>query len=372
MSFTNSLQGLACFAIGTALLIAVKLFNQLKLMSLITLFSFSTLSLFCISLGVFGIGPLGRLLQQETMSFRLDYWSAGLAMIKANYLFGIGLDNYGNYYREFRSNEAATSTGPERVTNTAHNIFIDFGAGTGLLGGLLLFALFVLVIFMGLRVILQIQSQGKSKPKYGGGVKSEEFKEKVWAEFLYSYFAATVSYFVFMVVSINQIGVSVWGFIFFGALLRLILVFNRNFAHVTNPKLARFNFNRQISIFLLTLLVPIFVLKVAPAVKVEFLFLRALESNDVSTLFQLSRGSLNIPTYSEVSIEQAIKNGALSQDMLIQKGKELLDEDPRNFYALSLLVNLQPDEVTRLKYAKQLVELDPQNPIIRQGFKESG
>jgi hypothetical protein len=114
------------------------------------------------------------------------------------------------------------------------------------------------------------------------------------------------------------------------------------------------------------------VLKVAPAIKVEFLFLRALESNDASALFQLSRGSLNIPTYSEVSIEQAIKNGALSQDMLIQKGRELLDEDPRNFYALSLLVNLQPDEVTRLKYAKQLVELDPQNPIIRQGFKESG
>jgi hypothetical protein len=53
-------------------------------------------------------------------------------MIGANSLNGVGLDSYGDFYRPFRSLEAVTRTGPQRVTNTAHNIFLDVTTGAGL------------------------------------------------------------------------------------------------------------------------------------------------------------------------------------------------------------------------------------------------
>ena len=128
-----------------------------------------------------------------------------MRMLRANLLDGVGIDSYGDYYREYRSIEAITRTGPQRVTNTAHNIFLDIFAGAGLLAGILFL---MLVLLTGFSIIKSLRSNN---------FVSLDFQAlcAMWFGFV-----------VFCLISINQIGVGIWGFIFMGAINGCMAKFN--------------------------------------------------------------------------------------------------------------------------------------------------
>jgi tetratricopeptide (TPR) repeat protein len=108
--------------------------------------------------GFYGAGLLGESLRQYTLVLRFEYWRAGVKMGLDNLLFGLGYDNYGDYFQEYRSSKVALMTGVELTTNNAHNPFVQQFATLGLSGLVVILAPFVFATFLGLKRFLQRSS----------------------------------------------------------------------------------------------------------------------------------------------------------------------------------------------------------------------
>ena len=190
---SGSIQGVAVFASGAAIILAFAIRRNLDLRRVIY-WLLSVIPVGAISfLGVAGIGPLS-ILRQETVIFRRDYWLAGIVMTQENWLDGVGIDSYGDYYEQYRDLEAVVRTGPQRIANTAHNIFLDVSSGAGLFAALTFLSMFALAIAR----IIKILKRGEFDPSFA------------------AFSGMFVGFIIFSLISINQIGVGIWGFVFMG------------------------------------------------------------------------------------------------------------------------------------------------------------
>jgi O-antigen ligase len=79
----------------------------------------------------------------HTLTYRLNLWETGLHMWRAEPLTGIGSNNYKRAYAQY-----ASRPGDRFVFNRthSHNIYVEWLAETGLVGGLGLVAIFVLCV----------------------------------------------------------------------------------------------------------------------------------------------------------------------------------------------------------------------------------
>jgi hypothetical protein len=149
-------------------------------------------------LGTLQKGPLS-FVYKTSVSLRGEYWRAGLTMGMDHPLTGVGMDSYGDWYRRARSESAATVLpGPKVTTNAAHNVVIDFFAYGGwplLLAYLAMLSLAAIAI---VRVLLRTKSYNST------------FVAMV---------AAWTCYQVQSLISINQIGLAIWGWLLTGALI---------------------------------------------------------------------------------------------------------------------------------------------------------
>ena len=196
---SGSLQGFILVALTSVLYIYFKLhFNEhTKLISKYFL-SLSFLLGFIALAGVLQKGPLASLLYKPSISFRGEYWQAGINMAKDHLLFGIGLDSYGLYYRQYRDASAAIYPGINVVTDAAHNVVIDIFAGAGVFAALSYLAIIFLVFFRSIKYFLTLK----------------QFDPLFTALFL-----GWISYQMQSIISINQIGLAVWGWLFGGCLI---------------------------------------------------------------------------------------------------------------------------------------------------------
>jgi O-antigen ligase len=155
---TNSRQGLLNLLAGVTVVvwIYVKEFGRKKLTGIVTLLMFSLGTL--VALGVFNFGPLGDYLYKRSVSARIFYWEAGLKMTLENPIWGVGLDNYGDWYRRTRTPQAASEFGPDSVSDVAHNVLLDFSSNGGLPLLLMYLSLVILTIVSIIRVIRRQKS----------------------------------------------------------------------------------------------------------------------------------------------------------------------------------------------------------------------
>lgn len=207
---TNALQGLVVFLLMGILTIFFKLRSRKKLYVASNIYLFSSFLIAIV--GIFGVlnkGPLASLLYKPSVTFRGEYWKAGINMGLSNPLFGVGIDSYGSYYRTFRSESAVAFPGANVTTDAAHNVFIDVFAGTGFVGLISYLMIVGLVLKYSL---VHIKNQKGFDPLF------------------LSLFLPWVGYQVQSVVSINQLGLAVWGWLLGGALIGYT---KKN--HVNNP-----------------------------------------------------------------------------------------------------------------------------------------
>ena len=198
---TGSIQGVVIFIAGIFALLAIRLryFKGKIKISLIGLYIITLItSVTTGTLGLVNKGPLAQFLYQPSVIFRSDYIHAGWEMTLRKPLFGVGLDSYGDWYRETRGEISTLRTGVNRISNSAHNIFLDVSSNGGLVLGLSFLAI---VILAGISALKFLKTQSTFDP----------------------YFAALASvwfaYQVQALVSINQIGVGIWGWILSGTLI---------------------------------------------------------------------------------------------------------------------------------------------------------
>lgn len=194
---SNSQQGFLIFAAGLSL--AATIYFHIN-RTIFTQVAAITLFVFCGAVtvaGVFNRGPLATIIFESSLSIRQGYWRAATSMLYNHPFSGIGIDNFLNWYRRFRTEETATNS-PGLVSDSAHNVFLDIGAGSGLFA---LIAYLVLTIFV-LRAILRVVHRAKS----------------VDLNFL-ALAAAWFAYQIQSLISINQLALALWGWVLGGIIV---------------------------------------------------------------------------------------------------------------------------------------------------------
>ena len=194
---TDSIQGLIALAVGIAVFVQISLLRGRKVWLLTSLGIFA-LSFLGLVLALFDKGPLKSLIYQVTIIYRADYMHAAVKMLIHNPLTGVGIDSYDDWYRYERGIISAFRTGFGRTANTAHNVILDLGAGGGFPLMITYLALLVFIAWQAIR-----------------GISNGLHKEAVFVALVSSW----VAYQVQAAVSINQIGVGVWGWILGGAIV---------------------------------------------------------------------------------------------------------------------------------------------------------
>lgn len=196
---TKAQQGFLVFLAGAVLVIFFLLHKTKKTEKLS--FIYLPVALASGVLVIFGSlnkGPLAHYLYKVSVTYRGDYWRAAWKMTTQHPLTGVGLDSYGNWYRATRTAEATIRRGPEVVSNAAHNVFLDLSSS----GGFPLLIAYLLIVIYVLISAMKV-------------IKRTEGFDPV----LIALFGAWFAYQVQSVVSLNQIGLAVWGWVLSGTLI---------------------------------------------------------------------------------------------------------------------------------------------------------
>ena len=120
------------FAAGSFLLLGIYGFSIVKNLAMRTLYFMSGGVLFLLtSFALFNKGPLAPLIYQISIQLRGDYMHAGWEMTTLNPFFGVGMDSYGDWYRQARGEITTLRGSAERISNSAHNIFLDISSNGG-------------------------------------------------------------------------------------------------------------------------------------------------------------------------------------------------------------------------------------------------
>jgi O-antigen ligase len=156
---SGSIQGVFGFLIGATVIILVKLWLISKRYGQIGLFG-AVLAGTPVALAVVNIGPLANKLYQGTLRNRFDYWNAAVGMFKDYPIFGVGIDRFGEYYRQYAVQNQVVQG---QMADNAHSIYMQLMAT----GGLNLFIPYILLIlfitFIGLKSLINLQGEDKFK-----------------------------------------------------------------------------------------------------------------------------------------------------------------------------------------------------------------
>ena len=194
---TDSQQGFLVLLIGSGVALGIFLNRRSRTLGYSYL-GLAVIGFIGVLVGTLNKGPLASLLYKDSVTDRGDYWRAGWKMTVDNPIFGVGLDSYGDWYRRSRDLEATVRTSPDRISNAAHNVFLDVSSYGGFPLLLLYMSLMALVIVSAVKVIK----------------RSQEFS----AGFV-GLISGWVAFQAQSIISINQIGLALWGWVLSGLII---------------------------------------------------------------------------------------------------------------------------------------------------------
>lgn len=350
LSFTDSIQGFVVTLACTAFVLYLRIRNsRLKVLSWLYLAISAAVGVISVA-GVFKIGPLTHYLYQGTMAFREQYWKAALNMGMSHPFTGVGMDGYGDNYRLERELQALTTPGVQVVSNSAHNVVVEFFAS----GGILLLASYL--IFLSLSVMSIVKVIARSK----------EF-DPIFATLS----AVWLGYQLQSLISINQIGLAVWGWLLTGSVIGYERATrNESIPSITNVT-AKVKKQVQInSFFSVNLVAGIggvigFIIAVPP-LSADMAWATAAKSGNFLTV-----QSALVPTYLHptssarmVQVIQMLENSKL-YDQARDYALKAVEFNPNSFDSWLALYSIQKSTPEDKNLAMQnLKRLDPLNPDV--------
>jgi O-antigen ligase len=195
---TDSQQGLLVLAGGIAIVGMIWLSQSKLKIATIPALVVSGIGAVFVALGSLNSGPLASLLYKASVTYRGDYWRAGWKMTMEHPFLGVGLDSYGDWYRRTRTLEATLRRGPEVTSNAAHNVLLDFSSNGGFPLVIIYLTLMVLVV---ISVVKLLKRSDGFDPAVAGLIA-------VW-----------IAYQAQSIISLNQLGLAVWGWIISGLII---------------------------------------------------------------------------------------------------------------------------------------------------------
>jgi tetratricopeptide (TPR) repeat protein len=298
-------------------------------------------------------GPFAAFLYKDSVSVRGFYWRAGIEMFKDKPLTGIGVDRYGAYFKEFREVAYPLRYGYEITSSNAHNTIIQLFSTAGIFVGLTYLAILGFVLFSGLKLVKN--------------TKNDE--QKIALVLLTGWIGFEAQ----SLISIDNIGISVWGWLLGGAVLGL--AFNSN--QLETKELSKNVKSNQISINLfqpllaLLLLLPIVIVSsyLYRSEKDTYMVQAFASSNTQegkSALIQyfddLTKNPLSDPYYKFKSALFLYEAGFSEQSS--SELNKLIDSDPRNIYylnAIGYLASQRQDLELAVKSLSKIADVDPWN-----------
>jgi len=321
---TNARQGLLSYIIGVGFFFTIYLIGKRKKIG----FLFAAIGVFLSVFGVLGmlqVGPLEKYLYKSSVSVRGYYWRAGVEMFTNNPIIGIGMDRYGAYFKEYREIEYSITYGYSITSSNAHNTFIQFFATGGLLLGLsyLLLNIFILKCAIS-------------------GLKKHSDNSRL---LLAGVFAGWVAFHAQSFVSIDNVGISIWGWVLGASIIGISV------SSIDNPLADQKNYIgsriridlKRLAISTLATVITIAIVSIAyrgesDAYKSRIL-LNSQDQKIRQTYYNLQLKVINNilidPAYKISSALSLAQNGFITE--ALSALKEVYDSDPRNLDALRFL-----------------------------------
>ena len=194
---TNSQQGFLVLALGIGVVVGLYVIKLNRSLGL-AYGLLSVVGFFVVLIGTLNKGPLAPILYKDSVTYRGDYWRAGWNMTVDNPIFGVGMDSYGDWYRRSRTIEATLRRGPDTTSNAAHNVYLDISSYGGFPLLIIYVALMALVVLSAVKVLKRSTS---FNPVFVG------------------IFAGWVAFQAQSIISINQIGLAMWGWVLSGLII---------------------------------------------------------------------------------------------------------------------------------------------------------
>jgi O-antigen ligase len=195
--FKSSEQGYLTLLAGFTSAIVIFLLSIKQRILGYSVLGFGGMAGLLVLVGIFNKGPLAEVIYKSSLQARSFYWEAAIRMTIDHPLFGVGMDGFGDWYRRSRTQEIADFN-VGITADTAHNIPLDIGSGGGIPLLLVYFALLGLALISIIRILKRTTSF-----------------DLVFTSVAAAWFAYQAQSFI----SINQIGIGVWGWSLTGLLI---------------------------------------------------------------------------------------------------------------------------------------------------------
>lgn len=344
---TKAQQGILVTIIGVSSVIYLHIIQKRKRVASALVTAIGVMGGILVAFGSLNKGPLADKLYSDTITFRGDYWRAGWKMTVEYPFFGVGLDNYGDWYRRARTVEATIRRGPGVTSDTAHNVFLDFSSN----GGVLWLSAYLLLIGLTLIAIFRLFTKNKS------------IDSKIIA-----LIAAWVAFQAQSLISINQIGLAIWGWLLMGFIIGYGFNNESNeMAKTIAPpsKLSNKRPQTSPSFVILVFLGALTGLTIAlPNFLSDVKFHSALKSQQVEPIIASARA------WPQDSVRMARVVGVLRENQLNDQALKLARESVIRFpeffgswNELSQIPTATPEEKVQAK--AQMKRLDPHNPDLK-------
>jgi len=346
---TGSIQGIVIFAAGSWLVLFCRL-RTLKFWKLLHLgwIVFAAASSYFGVLGLANRGPLASSLYQPSNILRADYMHAGWQMTTDHPIFGVGLDSYGDWYRQARGEITTLRGSADRNSNAAHSVFLDISSNGGFP---LLIAYLAILIIVATVAVRTYRALGKT-----------------YDPVLISLLATWTAFNFQALISINQIGVAVWGWILSGCLYgysrqRLRMLQGDSEKPLEKRKLKGKPLPVQSSLLAFGCAFIGLVLGGIPQ-QADSKYFTASQTRDLEKIASSSVAMGATAWHRNLALDFAISQS--NNGRAIQIAKDAISDYPRSFFpwkAVYLLPESSPTD--KAAALARLRELDPFNPEFR-------
>jgi O-antigen ligase len=352
---SQSRQGLVTLAFAILFYISTYFYINFRKLGLLTI----SVSILLSGLAIIGMlqkGPFAPLLYKESVSVRGFYWRAGVEMVKDKPFTGIGIDRYGAYFKEFREVSYPLRYGFDLTSTNAHNTVIQLFATGGIFVGLSYLVILGYIFKTGLRTVRNSKSD---QQKIALGLLS------AWVGFQAQSF-----------ISIDNIGISVWGWLLGGSILGVSRS-SKAAEEISLLKKNNLKKNNYVKINLLQplisslVVIPIIIISVSISKsESDFSNIRGLANSStlqknpvvLTETAKIINNSLSDHFYKLSAVRLLLASGFLNEGYM--ELKKFLKADPRNLDALLALAETE-QQMNKLSNAiairNQITNLDPWN-----------
>jgi O-antigen ligase len=343
---SGALQGLIALSIGIGTILLTYLYSKSKKLGYLGFTLTGIIGLVAV-LGMLQVGPLTQYLYKSSVSIRGHYWRAGVKMLTENPIFGVGLDSYGSYFKQVREVSYPLDYGFDITSNNAHNVPIQLFSTGGLLFGLAYLCIVILILKRGIQ-----------------GLRKYEGNQRI---VLATFFGAWLAYQAQTIISIDNIGISIWGWLLGGIVLALsgdnanldIKVSNKGQLQLMQPIVS--------GSMALVMLVPVVGLFQSESLMYKTRsYFNPQDANSKSLLLEYANKTISTtfaePTYIITSANYLFAAGFQNEGINVLK--EHIDKNERDLDAITSLVQIyeQIKDYKNAMYGREKIkELDPWN-----------